>query len=81
MRIDPYAGRPILSSLAFSNNDGAMVKIEVLELELKSFGNPHAGSIEKPGEELILAMQMPKQKGHFTPGLVSGLRQATAGRP
>lgn len=52
MRIDPYAGRPILSSLAFSNNDGAMVKIEVLELELKSFGNPHAhaGSIEKLGE-------------------------------
>lgn len=59
---------PVLAALGFAHDDGVAVEIHVLDAKAQRFHQPHAGAIQKPGEQRRLSLKRGQNPGDLVLG-------------
>ncbi len=60
--------RPDPGALALPHDDRAVIEIQILDPQLQTLTDPHARSIQKLGEQTMLAFQKTEDANHFIRG-------------
>ena len=70
-----------LEPFALPHDDRAVIEIQILDPQLQTLTDPHARSIQKLGEQTMLAFQKTEDANHFIRVSTTGKRRDGRGLP